>query len=73
MRSIVGTQIITAGSVTVLGQPAGSPHYAGESATCRRKRPFYNDLRIVDNVRYFARCTAWTPAPPTRPSTRRTR
>jgi ABC-2 type transport system ATP-binding protein len=47
MRCIVGTQIVTSGTVTVLGQPAGS-------AALRQDPTIYNDLRIIDNVRYFA-------------------
>lgn len=33
MRSIVGTQIVASGSVTVLGRPAGSLSFATASAT----------------------------------------
>jgi ABC-2 type transport system ATP-binding protein len=54
MRSIVGTQIITAGSVTVLGQPAGSAALRRRIGYMPQEATIYNDLRIVDNVRYFA-------------------
>jgi ABC-2 type transport system ATP-binding protein len=54
MRSIVGTQIITAGSVTVLGQPAGSSPLRRRIGYMPQEATIYNDLRIVDNVRYFA-------------------
>ncbi len=54
MRSIVGTQIITAGSVTVLGQPAGSAQLRRRVGYMPQDPTIYNDLRIVDNVRYFA-------------------
>lgn len=54
MRSIVGTQIVTAGSVTVLGQPAGSAQLRRRVGYMPQDPTIYNDLRIVDNVRYFA-------------------
>ena len=54
MRSIVGTQIITAGSVTVLGQPAGSAPLRRRVGYMPQEATIYDDLRIVDNVRYFA-------------------
>ena len=54
MRSIVGTQILTAGSVTVLGQPAGSAPLRRRVGYMPQDVTIYDDLRIVDNVRYFA-------------------
>src|SRR5246500_1634464 len=54
MRSIVGTQIITAGTVTVLGQPAGSAQLRRRVGYMPQDPTIYDDLRIVDNVRYFA-------------------
>jgi ABC-2 type transport system ATP-binding protein len=54
MRSIVGTQIITAGSVTVLGYPAGSAPLRRRVGYLPQDPTIYNDLRIIDNVRYFA-------------------
>ncbi len=53
MRSIVGTQIITAGNVTVLGQPAGSAPLRKRVGYMPQAATIYDDLRIVDNVRYF--------------------
>ena len=53
MRSIVGTQIITAGSVTVLGHPAGSAPLRKRVGYMPQAATIYDDLRIVDNVRYF--------------------
>jgi ABC-2 type transport system ATP-binding protein len=53
MRSIVGTQIITAGAVTVLGQPAGAAPLRRRVGYMPQDPTIYNDLRIVDNVRYF--------------------
>jgi ABC-2 type transport system ATP-binding protein len=54
MRSIVGTQIVAAGSVTVLGQPAGSAPLRRRVGYMPQDPTIYDDLRIIDNVRYFA-------------------
>ncbi|MEE6138558.1 ABC transporter ATP-binding protein [Mycobacterium sp. 050128] len=54
IRSIVGTQIVTSGTVTVLGSPAGSPELRRRVGYLPQDPTIYNDLRIVDNVRYFA-------------------
>jgi ABC-2 type transport system ATP-binding protein len=53
MRSIVGTQIITTGAVTVLGHPAGSAPLRKRVGYMPQAATIYDDLRIVDNVRYF--------------------
>ena len=53
MRSIVGTQIVTAGSVTVLGQAAGTAPLRRRVGYMPQDATIYDDLRIVDNVRYF--------------------
>jgi ABC-2 type transport system ATP-binding protein len=54
IRCIVGTQIVTSGTVTVLGKPAGSPDLRRHVGYLPQDPTIYNDLRIVDNVRYFA-------------------
>ncbi len=54
MRCIVGTQIVTSGTVTVLGQPAGSQGLRRRVGYMPQDPTIYNDLRIIDNVRYFA-------------------
>jgi ABC-2 type transport system ATP-binding protein len=54
MRSIVGTQIIEKGTVTVLGRPAGSADLRHRVGYVTQDPTIYDDLRIVDNVRYFA-------------------
>jgi ABC-2 type transport system ATP-binding protein len=54
MRSIVGTQIVASGTVTVLGHPAGSPALRHRVGYVTQEPTIYNDLRIIDNVRYFA-------------------
>jgi ABC-2 type transport system ATP-binding protein len=54
IRCIVGTQIVASGTVTVLGQPAGSAPLRRRVGYLPQDPTIYNDLRIVDNVRYFA-------------------
>lgn len=54
MRSIVGTQVITGGTVTVLGHPAGSATLRQRIGYMPQDATTYYDLRVVDNVRYFA-------------------
>lgn len=53
MRSIVGTQIITSGTVTVLGHPAGSAPLRHRVGYVTQSATIYDDLRVLDNVRYF--------------------
>jgi ABC-2 type transport system ATP-binding protein len=54
IRCIVGTQIIASGTVRVLDQPAGSAALRRRIGYLPQDPTIYNDLRIVDNVRYFA-------------------
>ncbi|HYJ56585.1 MAG TPA: ABC transporter ATP-binding protein [Mycobacterium sp.] len=54
LRSIVGTQIVAGGSVMVLGSPAGSPELRHRVGYVTQDPTIYPDLRVVDNVRYFA-------------------
>ena len=54
MRCIVGTQIIASGSVTVLGHPAGSAALRNRIGYVTQDATIYDDLRVIDNVRYFA-------------------
>ena len=54
IRCIVGTQITTSGTVTVLGEPAGGAALRRRVGYLPQDPTIYNDLRIIDNVRYFA-------------------
>lgn len=54
IRSIVGTQITASGTVTVLGHPAGSTALRRRVGYVPQSPTVYDDLRIIDNVRYFA-------------------
>lgn len=54
MRSIVGTQIVAGGTVTVLGRPAGSADLRHRVGYVTQDATIYDDLRVIENVRYFA-------------------
>ncbi len=54
LRSIVGTQMITSGSVTVLGQPAGSPALRKQVGYVTQAPSVYADLSVGENLRFFA-------------------
>lgn len=54
IRCIVGSQIIASGSVSVLGQPAGSAELRHRVGYMPQDPTIYNDLRVIDNIRYFA-------------------
>jgi ABC-2 type transport system ATP-binding protein len=54
IRCIVGTQLIASGTVRVLGLPAGCAPLRHRIGYLPQDPTIYNDLRIVDNVRYFA-------------------
>ncbi|MBP1159029.1 MULTISPECIES: ABC transporter ATP-binding protein [Rhodococcus] len=54
MRAIVGTQIVESGSVTVLGEPAGSASLRRRVGYVTQSPTVYLDLSVRDNVRYFA-------------------
>lgn len=54
MRCVVGTQIVESGTVRVLGLEAGSPALRRSIGYVTQNPTIYNDLRSIDNVRYFA-------------------
>lgn len=54
MRSIVGVQRVVSGTVTVLGQPAGSPILRRRVAYVTQSASVYDDLTVRQNLRYFA-------------------
>ncbi|MGC5031924.1 ABC transporter ATP-binding protein [Micromonospora sp. DT229] len=54
MRAIVGVQVITAGAVTVLGQPAGSAGLRHRVGYLTQAPSVYADLTVRENARYFA-------------------
>jgi ABC-2 type transport system ATP-binding protein len=54
MGAVVGTQRITAGTVTVLGRPAGSPELRRLVGYASQQASVYDDLTVEQNIRYFA-------------------
>lgn len=54
MRAIVGVQIVAAGSVTVLGQAAGTAELRRRVGYVTQAPSVYSDLSIEENLRYFA-------------------
>lgn len=55
MRSIVGVQKLQSGTVTVLGDPAGSSAQRHRVAYDTQAASIYDDLTVSQNLRYFAR------------------
>ena len=63
LRSIVGVQIVEAGSVTVLGLAAGAPELRRRVGYVTQEPSVYGDMSVRENLRYFARILG---APPSR-------
>jgi len=55
MRAIVGTQIIRAGRLQVLGLDAGDARLRGAIGYASQSASVYPDLTIAENLDYFAR------------------
>jgi len=55
IRAIMGVQIVEAGSVTVLGAPAGSPLLRSQVGYVTQAPALYDDLTVRENLAYFAR------------------
>lgn len=54
IRSIVGRQKISKGTITVLGLPAGSAGLRGQLSYMTQETAIYGDLTTRQNLRYFA-------------------
>ncbi|WP_230420939.1 ABC transporter ATP-binding protein [Actinomadura soli] len=54
MRALVGVQIVKGGTVTVLGEPAGSPGLRRRVGYSTQTPAVYADLTVAENLRYFA-------------------
>jgi ABC-2 type transport system ATP-binding protein len=54
MRAIVGVQRVAGGTVTVLGQPAGTPALRSRVGYLTQSPSIYGDLTVRENARYFA-------------------
>jgi ABC-2 type transport system ATP-binding protein len=55
LRSVVGVQRIAAGTVTVLGAPAGSAGLRTRVGYLTQASSVYDDLSVTENLRFFAR------------------
>ncbi len=62
MRAIVGVQRVRAGTITVLGRPAGSRELRQTVAYVTQAPSVYGDLTVRENLRFFARVLAVSPA-----------
>jgi len=54
IRAIVGVQIVLSGTVTVLGEPAGTPALRRSVGYVTQAPSVYADLSVRENARYFA-------------------
>jgi ABC-2 type transport system ATP-binding protein len=54
LRTIVGVQAVRSGTVTVLGQPAGSAALRDSVGYVTQAPSVYADLTVRENARYFA-------------------
>jgi ABC-2 type transport system ATP-binding protein len=54
LRSIVGVQVVAGGTVTVLGEPAGSPGLRSRVGYVTQSPSVYGDLTVRANLTYFA-------------------
>jgi ABC-2 type transport system ATP-binding protein len=54
LRAIVGVQVVAAGEVEVLGEPAGSPELRRRVGYTTQSPSVYADLTVHENLVYFA-------------------
>jgi ABC-2 type transport system ATP-binding protein len=54
MRSVVGVQIVAGGTITVLGEPAGSASLRDKIGYATQNPSVYADLTVTESLRYFA-------------------
>ncbi|MFF5055556.1 ABC transporter ATP-binding protein [Micromonospora sp. NPDC000663] len=54
LRAVVGVQVVTGGTITVLGQPAGAPALRHRVGYLTQAPSVYADLSVRENARYFA-------------------
>ncbi len=55
IRAIVGVQVVAGGTITVLGEPAGTPALRRRVAYVTQAPSVYGDLTVHENLAYFAR------------------
>ncbi|MFI2754474.1 ABC transporter ATP-binding protein [Cellulomonas sp. P22] len=54
LRAVVGVQVVTSGTVEVLGRPAGSPDLRRRVGYVTQAPSVYGDLTVTENLRYLA-------------------
>ncbi|MFP5370619.1 MAG: ABC transporter ATP-binding protein [Actinomycetes bacterium] len=54
LRALVGVQVVRSGTVTVLGEPAGSPTLRSRVGYVTQAPSVYDDLTVQENARHFA-------------------
>jgi ABC-2 type transport system ATP-binding protein len=54
MRAVVGVQLVTGGTVTVLGHPGGHRTLRKRVGYVTQNPSVYGDLTVAENLRYFA-------------------
>ncbi|ACV76993.1 ABC transporter ATP-binding protein [Nakamurella multipartita] len=54
IRAVVGVQVVRAGTVTVLGRPAGTPALRDKIGYVSQSPSIYLDLTVAENTNYFA-------------------
>jgi ABC-2 type transport system ATP-binding protein len=55
LRALVGVQRVVGGTVTVLGEPAGSAPLRHRVGYVTQAASVYDDLTVTENLRFFAR------------------
>ncbi len=55
MRAVVGVQVVTSGTVEVLGLPAGDRRLRDRVGYVTQASSVYDDLTVTENLRFFAR------------------
>lgn len=61
LRCILGVQIVSRGTITVLGQPAGDPSLRRRVGYVTQAPSVYDDLTVEENLRYFAKVLGVSP------------
>ena len=62
LRALVGVQKVAGGTVTILGKPAGSRSLRDRIGYVTQAPSVYDDLSVVENLRFFARVLGAAPA-----------
>ena len=61
LRTLVGAQRVRGGTVTVLGEPAGSPGLRDRVGYVTQAASVYGDLTVAENLGFFARVLGVVP------------